>query len=69
MALKTELCFVWRHALAVIFNADVRFAAVTEFDLNTRGAGIDTVFNQFLDHCDWALNDLASGDLVGDSVG
>ncbi len=67
--LERQQRVVLRHAAAVVLDADERAAAGEELDLDTRGAGVERVLHQLLDHRGRALDDLARGDLVGDPVG
>ncbi len=52
---------------AVIAHPDTLGTAVVHVDIDTVGAGIETVFQQFLDHRGGTLHHLAGGDLVGES--
>ena len=69
MALEGEEGVVRGEAVAVVLDTEVGFAAVAEFDFDAGGAGVEAVFDKFLDDGGGALDDLASGDLIGDAVG
>ena len=66
MALDGERQLIGRDADAVIDDLDARDAAAGQNDLDTGGAGIQRVLNQFLDRRRRALDDLAGGDAVND---
>ena len=53
-----------RHAGAVVGNADQPAPAAVGRDLDPRGAGVERVLDQFLDHARRALDHLAGGDAV-----
>ena len=69
VALQREQGLVRTHALAVVLDPDVGFAAVAELHLDAAGSCVDRVFHEFFDHSNRTLNYLACGDLIGDSVG
>ena len=52
------------HAAAVVGDADAATSAAIGENIDPAGAGIDGVFDQFLDHARWALHHLAGGDAV-----
>ena len=64
MALDCEIEFGGVHAEAVVGDRDQRPAAVAQHDLDVARAGVDRVFDQFLDGGGRALDDLAGGDAV-----
>jgi hypothetical protein len=57
------------HAAAVIGDTDPPPAATIGEDVDAAGAGIDGVFDQFLDHARRTFDHLASGDAVDDLFG
>ncbi len=69
MALEGEQRVVAHHAAAVVRDADELAAAAFDFDADAGGAGIERVFEQFLDHGRGTVHHFAGGDLVGDLVG
>ena len=56
--------FAGGDARAVVLHADAALAAVLQKHVHARGAGIQAVFHQFLDHTGRALHHLAGGDLI-----
>lgn len=54
-----------RDAGAVVADTDQTGAALAEFDVDAVGTGIQTVFQQFLDHRSRTFDDFPGGDLVG----
>ena len=52
------------HARTVIGDLDQPPTALLDLDSNRVGAGIQGVFNEFLDHAGRSLNDLAGGNLL-----
>jgi hypothetical protein len=58
-----------RNATAVIADADQPHAALFQVDINPRGAGVQRVLDQFLDHGRGPLDHFASGDLVDQDLG
>ena len=56
------------HAFAVVLDPYVLLAAELGMDRDALRAGVDRVFDQFLDHRRRALDDLAGGDLVREIV-
>ena len=69
MALDGQQGVVAVHAGAVVPDADQAATAIHHVDLDARGAGIDRIFDQLLEHGSGALHDLARGDLVDHRVG
>src|SRR5580700_5144312 len=69
VAFKGKQCIVADHAVAVVPDGNERAAASAKLDFDARGAGIEGVFDEFLHHRGRALDDLTSGDLVGNAVG
>ena len=57
------------HAAAVVGDADPPPAAAVGEDVDAAGAGIDGVFDQFLDHARGTFDHLAGGDAVDDLFG
>src|SRR3954470_15898012 len=57
------------HAAAVVGDADPPPAAAIGENVDAAGAGIDGVFDQFLDHARGAFDHLAGGDAVDDLFG
>ncbi len=53
----------------VIPHTDQFCAALLDVDFNARGAGIQRVFQQLLDHRGRPLNDFSGGNLVGEQRG
>ncbi len=64
MALDGEIELGGGHAGAVIADRDQRPAAVAQHDLDVARAGVDSVFDQFLDGGGRPLDDFAGGDAV-----
>lgn len=57
------------NTVAVIADTNQLDAALLDINLDFRGIGINTVFQQFLHHRGRPLNHLAGGDLVNKLVG
>ena len=57
------------HAAAVVGDADPPPAAAIGEDVDPAGAGVDGVFDQFLDHARGTFDHLAGGDAVDDLFG
>ena len=57
------------HAAAVVGDADPPPAAAIGEDVDPAGAGVDGVFDQFLDHARRPFHHLAGGDAVDDLFG
>lgn len=55
-----------RNPVPVVRNADKIRSTVFNFNDDIGRAGIERIFDQFLDHGRWALDDLSCGDLIGD---
>ena len=69
MALDTEQHVVAVHARAVVGHAQQAAAAALDLDIDAGGAGVQAVFDQFLDHRGGTLHHLAGSDLVGKLFG
>ncbi len=63
-----ERQFVPRHATAIVDHLDERAAAFGNAHLDTPGAGIDGVFDQFLNRRSGAFDDFPGGDAVDHAV-
>ncbi len=61
--------FVRGDAAPVVADADQPDAALLELDIHARGAGVECVFDQFLDHRCGPLDDFAGSDLVDQNLG
>ena len=57
------------HAAAVVGDADPPPAAAVGENVDAAGAGVDGVFDQFLDHARGTFDHLAGGDAVDDLFG
>ena len=68
MALEGQESVVVGHAAAVVGDANQRASTDGQFNLDPGGAGVQGVFNQFLDDGGWALDHLAGGDSIDDMV-
>ena len=68
MALEGQQRVVAQHAAAVVHHADQPPAARFHFHPQVRRAGVQGVFEQFLDDAGGTFDNLARGDLVGDNV-
>ena len=60
---------ITEHPGPVVVNADETLASPIEFNTEVGGAGIERVFQQFLDDRRRALNDFTGGNLIGNSIG
>jgi len=60
---------VARDAVAVIGDAHLLDPAGLEPDVDGRGAGVECVFQQLLQHRGGALDHLAGGNLVDQGIG
>ena len=69
MAFEGQQRVVAHHAAAVVGDADEAPAACLNLDEDARGAGVERILQQFLDHGGGAVDDLAGGDLVGHLIG
>ena len=69
MALEGQQGIVAQHAAAVVDDADQAPAAGFHFDAHVGGAGVERIFQQFLDDGGGPLHHFAGRDLVGDLVG
>src|SRR5262249_15112607 len=63
---QRQLDIVGMDALPVIDDADELAAPLLDVDIDARAAGVDAVFQQFLDDAGGALDDFAGGDLGND---
>lgn len=69
MALEGEQSVVANHAAAVVSDADEAASAGFDFNADACGSGIEGVFEEFFHDRGGAVDDFASGDLIGDLVG
>ena len=69
MAGQGEAKLVGLDAAAIVDHCDAAHAAFLDAHINARGAGIDRVFQQFLDHRRGSLDHFACGDLTHQMVG
>jgi hypothetical protein len=69
MAGEREREVFGRNAAAVIDDADQFTAALFQVNLQSRRAGVDGVFEQFLDDARRPFDDFARGDLGDDGRG
>ncbi len=69
MARQGQRHFLGRNAAAVVADGDALDAALVELDRDLGSAGIECVFQQFLDHGSRALDDFTGGDLGNELVG
>jgi hypothetical protein len=69
MALHRQQQFLRGDTTAIVAYPDQAHAAVFKIDVDALRAGIDRVFDQFLDHRRRALDDFAGGDLIDEGVG
>ena len=69
MAFKRQQRVVPHHAVPVVGDADQLAAARLHIDADARGAGVERVFEQLLDHRGRAFDHLTGSDLVRDLVG
>ena len=69
MPLQRQLRIVWRHPLAVVFDADQALAAVLDRHRHPPCAGVDAFSTSSLTTEAGPLDDLAGGDLVGERDG
>ena len=69
MARQGQRQVVGGNAAAVIGDTDQAYAAFFELHVDLRGAGVEAVFQQFLEHRGRALHHLAGGDLADQQVG
>ena len=65
MSREGSFDLVSRDAGAVVLNPDGSGAALFDGDRDPGGAGVDGVFDEFLDGAPGLLDDLAGGDLGG----
>ena len=64
MAADSEADIFARHAAAVVGYANERLAAVQNFNFDVLGAGVEGIFNEFLDAGRRTFDDLTGGDFV-----
>ena len=57
------------NAATIVADADQPHPAFFQVNVDTLRAGIQRVFNQFLDHRGGAFNDFAGGNLVDENFG
>ena len=57
------------HALAVVADGNEPPAASVGENVNARGAGVERVLHQLLDHARWTLDHFAGGDAINDQLG
>ncbi len=69
MAVYRERQIGCGHAAAIVGNADPPPSAAIGKDVDPAGAGVDSVFNEFLDHARRTFDHLAGGDAVDDLFG
>jgi len=69
MALQGQWQLVGRDAVAVVGHQDAADAAAVQADFDGPGAGVQGVFQQFLQHGGGAFDDFARGDLADEDVG
>ena len=69
VALEGQHRVVAQHAAAVVDDADQAAPAGFDFDAQIGSAGVERIFEQFLDHRRRPLHHFAGRDLVGDLVG
>lgn len=69
VAFKRQQGVVGTHTYAVVAHLDHVFAAIIHRHRDLRGAGVDSIFHQFLDHRGRPFDDLAGGNLVAHIVG
>src|SRR5690606_123282 len=60
--------FLLRNAAAVVGDAQEAHAAFFQMDVDTGGTGIETVFEDLLEHRGRAFNHLACGNLADEEV-
>ncbi len=66
VAFEAEQGVIAAHAEAVVRDADQASAASLDFHGDARGAGVEGILDEFLNHAGGAFDHFASGDLVGD---
>src|SRR5689334_11776317 len=69
MAFEGQQGIVTNHATAVIGDLDEFFASGFDLNFDAGGTGVQRVFQEFFDHGGRALDDLSSGDFVGNGFG
>ena len=66
---KRQACVGLTHPHPIINDLNQGAPGILQNNLNVACLGVDGIFHQFLDDVSGSLNDLASGNLVGDRVG
>ena len=69
MPFKTHPGIGLGHALAIVDHLNQRPTRIPRHQLHRRGPRIDRILQQFLHHRRRPLNNLASGNLVGNGIG
>jgi len=64
VALDGELQVIGIHTGAVVLDQDTRQTTEIGANIDLRGAGVDSVLDQFLDRRSWALDDFTGGDAI-----
>src|SRR3546814_3078940 len=64
MARHRQRQFLGREPGTIITNADQAYPALLQIDIQPRGAGIEGILDQFLDHRGRTFDDLTRRDLV-----
>ncbi|GAK53479.1 hypothetical protein U14_04744 [Candidatus Moduliflexus flocculans] len=69
MAFEGERRILPRHAVPVVFDANIRLAADADVNFKLRRARVNRIFDQFLDDRRRAFDDFPGGDMVRDFGG
>ncbi len=69
MPVDRQCQLVGGHAAAIVDDSNQILATLLERDIDTRGAGIDRILDQFLDRRRRALDDFARGDAIDEDRG
>ena len=69
MPFQAEQGIIPAHAAAIIGHPNQCPPARTDLDQNPGGPCVQGILDEFLDHAGRALDDFASGDLVGNLLG
>jgi len=69
MALECQQGVIADHAAAIVRDLYELFSASFNLNSDSRGTGIQRIFEQFLHHGRWPLDDFSGSDLVGDVLG
>ena len=69
MAFEGQQRVVAQHAAAIVHDADEPPSARFHLDAQIGSAGVERVFEQFLDHRSRPFHHLSRGDLIGNLVG